>query len=67
MTVWHLIATMRTECEMLEQTGENFGFPLEAVAEATHYYARHLDIVETDVEAEKRIIREKFGETSVVT
>ena len=62
MTVWHLIATMRTERETLEQTAENFGLPLEAVIEATHYYALHKDIVETDVKAEKRILVEEFGD-----
>ena len=59
MTVWHLIATMRTECETLEQTAENFGLPPEAVVEAMHYYTLHKDIVE----AEKRILHEVFGAT----
>ena len=62
MTVWHLIATMRTEHETLEQTAENFSLPLEAVIEAAHYYALHKDIVEADVEAEKRILVEEFGD-----
>ena len=62
MTVWHLIATMRTERETLEQTAKNFGLPLEAVLEAMHYYALHKDIVEADVEEEKRILVEKFGD-----
>ena len=50
MTVWHLIATMRTERETLEGTARNFGLPLEAVLEATHYYVLHKDIVEADTE-----------------
>ena len=62
MTVWHLIATMRTEHETLEQTAENFGLPLEAVIEASHYYALHKVIVEADVKAEKRILVEEFGD-----
>ena len=62
MTVWHLIATMRTERETLEGTARNFGLPLEAVLEATHYYVLHKDIVEADVEAEKRILVEEFGD-----
>ena len=62
MTVWHLIATMRTEHETLEQTAENFGLPLEAVIEATHYYVLHKDIVEADMGAERRILVEEFGE-----
>ena len=62
MTVWHLIATMRTERETLEQIAENFGLPVEAVVEATHYYALHKDIVEADVDAEKRILVEEFGD-----
>ena len=60
MTVWHLIATMRTERETVEQTAENFGLPLEAVLEAMHYYALHKDIVEADAEAEKRVLVEEF-------
>ena len=63
MTVWHLIATMRTECETLEQTAENFGLPPEAVVEAMHYYTLHSDIVEADAEAEKRMLHEEFGAT----
>ena len=62
MTVWHLIAAMRTERETVEQTAENFGLPLEAVLEAMHYYALHKDVVEADVEAEKRILVEEFGD-----
>ena len=62
MTVWHLIAAMRTERETVEQTAKNFGLPLEAVLEAMHYYALHKDIVEADVEAEKRILVEEFGD-----
>ena len=60
MTVWHLIAAMRTERETVEQTAENFGLPLEAVLEAMHYYALHKDVVEADVEEEKRILVEEF-------
>ena len=61
MTVWHLIATMRTERETVEQTAENFGLPLEAVLEAMHYYALHKDVVEADAEAEKHVLVEEFG------
>ena len=64
MTVWHLIATMRTERETLEQTAENFGLPLEAVLESMHYYILHKDVVEADVEAEKRVLVEEFGDGS---
>ena len=64
MTVWHLIATMRTERETLEQTAKNFGLPLEAVLEAVHYYTLHKDIVEADVEEGKRILVEEFGDGS---
>ena len=56
MTVWHLIAAMRTEHATLEGAAENFDLPLEAVVEAMHYYALHKNIVEADVEAEKRIL-----------
>ena len=62
MTVWHLIATMRTEREMLEQTVENFGLPIEVVIEAMLYYAIHEDIVEADMEAEKRVLVREFGD-----
>ena len=62
MTVWHLIAAMRTERETVEQTAENFGLPLEAVLEAMHYYALHKDVVEADTEAEKRVLVEEFGD-----
>ena len=62
MTVSHLIATMRTERETLEQTAKNFGLPREAVLEAVHYYALHKDIVEADVEEGKRILVEEFGD-----
>ena len=41
MTVWHLIATMRTEWETLEQTAENFKLPREVVVEALRYYTLH--------------------------
>ena len=61
MTVWHLIATMRTECETLEGTAKNFGLLLEAALEATHYYVLHKDIIEADTEEEKRILTEEFG------
>ena len=62
MTVWYLIAAMRTERETVEQTAENFDLPLEAVLEAMHYYALHKDVVEADVEAEKRVLVEEFGD-----
>ena len=62
MTVWHLIATMRTERETFEQTAKNFGLPLEAALEAVHYYALYKNIVEADVEEEKRILVEEFGD-----
>ena len=61
MTVWHLIAAMRTERETLEGTAKNFELPLEAVLEATHYYVLHKDIVEADTKEEKRILTEEFG------
>ena len=54
---------MRTECETLEQTAENFELPREAVVEALHYYTLHKDIVEADVNAEKRILHEEFGDS----
>ena len=54
MTVWHLIATMRTERQTPEQTARNRSLPLEAVLEAMHYYILHKDIVEADNEEEKR-------------
>ena len=46
----------------LRGAAENFGLPLEAVIEAMHYYALHKDIVEADVEAEKYVLVEEFGE-----
>ncbi len=55
--------TESTECETLEQTAENFGLPPEAVVEAMRYYTLHSDIVEADVEAEKRIFQKEFGAT----
>ncbi len=61
MTVWHLIATMRTERQTPEQTAKNRSLPLEAVREAMHYYILHKDIVEADTEEEKRILVEEFG------
>ena len=61
MTVWHLIATMRIERETPDQAAKNFGLPLEAVREAMDYYTRHKDIVEADIEEEKRILVEEFG------
>ena len=63
MTVWHLIATMRTEWETLEQTAENFELPREAVVEALRYYTLHKDIVEADVDAEKRFLHEEIGDS----
>ena len=54
MTVWHLIATMRTNRRTPEQTAKNRSLPLEAVREAMHYYILHKDIVEADTEEEKR-------------
>ena len=61
MTVWQLIAAMRTERETFEGIAKNFELPLEAVLEATHYYVLHRDIVEADTEEEKRILTEEFG------
>ena len=52
---------MRTERETFEGTAKNFGLPLEAVLEATHYYVLHRDTVEADTEEEKRILTEEFG------
>jgi hypothetical protein len=57
MTVWHLIATMRTNRQSPKRAAKNRSLPLEAM----HYYILHKDIVEADTEEEKRILVEEFG------
>jgi len=57
MTVWNLVATMRTEGFTIEETAEGFRLPAEAVIEALDYYYKN----KTMIEAENEQIGRELG------
>lgn len=48
MTVWNLVATMRTEGFTVEETAEGFALPVEAVLEALEYYEENKVMIEDE-------------------
>lgn len=56
MTVGHLVYGMRANRLIPEEAAENYDLPLEQVQEALLYYERHSDLIEQDVEDERRQI-----------
>jgi len=44
MTVWNLVATMRTEGFTVKETTEGFALPVEAVLEALEYYEENKEM-----------------------
>ena len=54
MTVGHLLYHMRANKFTAEEAAEDFELPLELVHEALLYYLRHKDLIEADVNEERR-------------
>jgi uncharacterized protein (DUF433 family) len=50
MTVWNLVATMRTEGFTIEETADDFRLPVEAVIEALDYYYKNKAMIEAENE-----------------
>ncbi|MCZ6681247.1 MAG: hypothetical protein O7E52_28855 [Candidatus Poribacteria bacterium] len=50
MTVWNLVATMRTEEFSIKETAEGFRLPAEVVIEALDYYYKNRSMIETENE-----------------
>ncbi len=48
MTVWNLVATMRTEGFTVKETAEGFALPVEAVLEALEYYKENKEMIEAE-------------------
>lgn len=55
MTVGQLVYHMRAKELTAEQAGEEFNLPLEQVREAQAYYEIHRDVIEAEVEEDKRL------------
>jgi uncharacterized protein (DUF433 family) len=58
MTVWHLIGTMRANGLTKEAMAADLDLPVEAVEEALAYYQENRALIEAEVEAEGRWLRE---------
>lgn len=58
MTVWHLIGTLRAHGMTKEETAADLDLPVEAVEEALAYYQENRAMIEAEVEAEGRWMRE---------
>jgi uncharacterized protein (DUF433 family) len=54
MTVGHLVYGMRANDLTPEAAAANYDLPLEQVREALRYYERHRDVIEADVDEERR-------------
>lgn len=54
MTVGHLVYGMRANGLTADQAVENYDLPLEQILEALRYYERHRDVIEADVDEERR-------------
>lgn len=54
MTVGHLVYGMRANKFTPEEAAENYDLPLEQIHEALLYYERHRDLIEQDVDNERR-------------
>ena len=58
MTVWHLIGAMRANGMTKEETASDLDLPVEAVEEALAYYEENRAMIEQEIEAEGRWLRE---------
>jgi len=56
--VWHLIWQMKANEMTPEEIAQDFGLPVEAVYEALDYYEKHRELLEAEVEEERRRLRE---------
>jgi uncharacterized protein (DUF433 family) len=56
MTVGQLLYSMRANRLSVAESAENYDLPPEAVQEALVYYLRHKDLIEADVNEERRQI-----------
>jgi uncharacterized protein (DUF433 family) len=54
MTVGHLVYAMRANRITLEQAVENYDLPIEQIQEALRYYRFNRDLIEADVDEERR-------------
>ncbi len=59
MTVWHLVASARANRQTPEEVAKDRGLPLEAVLEAFDYYEKNQEVVQADVDEEKRWLIEQ--------
>ena len=53
-TVGQLVSDMRANHVTAEQAVEHYGLPLEQIREALRYYEAHRDLIEADVDEERR-------------
>jgi uncharacterized protein (DUF433 family) len=56
--VWHLLEQMWANNMTPEEIAQDFGLPVEAVYEALDYYEKHRELLEAEVEEERRRLRE---------
>jgi uncharacterized protein (DUF433 family) len=59
MTVGQLVYTMRANDLEAEAAAEDLELPLEQVREALVYYETHRDLIESEVEEERRSLQER--------
>ena len=58
MTVWNLVASMRTNRDTPEIAAKCFRLPIEAIQEALDYYEQNKDLIHTEVAEEGRRLKE---------
>jgi uncharacterized protein (DUF433 family) len=58
MTVWNLVASMRTNGDTPEIAASCFRLPIEAVQEALDYYQQNQELIHSEVTEEGRRLRE---------
>ena len=58
MTVWNLIASLRTNQDTPEIAAKYFRLPIEAVQEALDYYQQNQELIHAEVAEEGRRLQE---------
>jgi uncharacterized protein (DUF433 family) len=56
--VWHVIWQMKANNMTPEEIAQDFGLPVEAVYEALDYYEKNRELLEAEVEEERRRLKE---------
>ncbi len=60
-TIWDVVCWMRVNDFTPEQVAQDGGLPLEAVLEALDYYEKNKELIDAEVQEEKRLLKEKWG------